>query len=613
MKQNLLKTWLVMLCMLVGIGSAWAGDVTVSKTMSAVVSENEYTVSSGSTINTICTSIDLDDNINVSLSVGSDGNSGSFWGTAPNIDWRLYQANSPSIILTANNSCTIKSVKFTYTKNNSGVINTIGCGKSISNSKDQINSGQSYDVNATTVTYYVGNSGSATNGQARITAIEVVYSSDGGEVTPPATQQYSYTLETIGSGTTTFKDASGNTIAPNQKVDSGTKIYPKFTPAAGYEFTSWEYYTTAGAWSKLTGNDFTISKDVQFRVTFTAVGGDDPTPGEGNSETYTFSSFTQGSDVTLESTNYTVTLHKNTGSTAPQWNANSNEARVYAKGSVVVTSEKNIVKVVYDYTVNANKNNVAPTIDGVSGANDAGTWDASTKTWTGKDTEVTLTTSGSAGNLGFKSITVYFEEESTPETPSITISAAGVATYYNSTYSYKMPKGLTGYWVSAAYGEDGIGLLELTDSYLADVVVPAGEALIIKGAAGTYELEAGTTDYKPYGDNRLKGTDEAATTTGGDVYYKLAVDPESGLGFYWGAENGTAFTNGAHKAYLALTSEEAGVSGAKGFVLNFDDATAISTVKTSVNANVAYNLAGQRVNANTKGIVIMNGKKYLNK
>lgn len=440
----------------------------------------------------------------------------------------------------------------------------------------------------------------------------VITTSSGSDT--PATEQFSYTLETVGQGTVVFKDANNNTIEPNQKVDSGTKISPTFTPAAGYEFTSWEYYTTAGAWSKLTGNDFTISKDVQFRVTFTAVGGDDPTPGEGNSETYTFSSFTQGNDVTLESTNYTVTLHKNTGSNAPQWNGNSNEARVYAKGSVVVTSEKNIVKIVYDYVLNAGgKNNVTPTIDGVSGANDAGTWDATTKTWTGKDNTVTLSTSGSAGNLGFKSITVYFEEESTPETPSITISAAGVATYYNSTYSYKMPKGLTGYWVSAAYGEDGIGLLELTDSYPADVVVPAGEALIIKGAAGTYELEAGTTDYKPYGDNRLKGTDEAATTTGGDVYYKLAVDPESGLGFYWGAENGTAFTNGAHKAYLALTSEEAGVSGAKGFVLNFDDATAISTVKTSVNANVAYNLAGQRVNANTKGIVIMNGKKYLNK
>lgn len=430
----------------------------------------------------------------------------------------------------------------------------------------------------------------------------------------PVTEQYSYTLETIGEGSVEFKDANNNIIEPNQKVDKDTKITPTFTPADGYEYSNWEYYTTNGAWSKVNGTEFTITKDVKFCVTFTKIqGGDDPTPGEGNSETYTFSTFTQGNDVTLEATNYTVTLHKNTGSTAPQWNGNSNEARVYAKGSVVVTSEKNIVKVVYDYTVNANNKGVSPTVDGAKGASADGTWDESTKTWTGKDTEVTLTTSGSAGNLGFKSITVYFEEESTPETPSITISAAGVATYYNSTYSYKMPKGLTGYWVSAAYGEDGIGLLELTDSYPADVVVPAGEALIIKGAAGTYELEAGTTDYKPYGDNRLKGTDEAATTTGGDVYYKLAKDPESGLGFYWGAENGAAFTNGAHKAYLALTSEEAGVSGAKGFVLNFDEATAISTVKTSVNANAAYNLAGQRVNANTKGIVIMNGKKYLNK
>lgn len=41
-------------------------------------------------------------------------------------------------------------------------------------------------------------------------------------------------------------------------------------------------------------------------------------------------------------------------------------------------------------------------------------------------------------------------------------------------------------------------------------------------------------------------------------------------------------------------------------------ATGISNVNVDVNNN-AYNLAGQRVNANQKGIVIVNGKKYLNK
>ena len=45
-----------------------------------------------------------------------------------------------------------------------------------------------------------------------------------------------------------------------------------------------------------------------------------------------------------------------------------------------------------------------------------------------------------------------------------------------------------------------------------------------------------------------------------------------------------------------------------------DDATAIKNVTVEAAENAAiYNVAGQRVNATYKGIVIKNGKKYLNK
>lgn len=101
--------------------------------------------------------------------------------------------------------------------------------------------------------------------QVRWDKVIVTYVTSGGSV-----EQYSYTLTTVGSGTTTFKDASNNVIAPSQKVDKGTKLTPTFAPADGYEFTSWEYYTSVGAWSEVSGTEFTISKDVQFRVTYTA-------------------------------------------------------------------------------------------------------------------------------------------------------------------------------------------------------------------------------------------------------------------------------------------------------------------------------------------------------
>jgi hypothetical protein len=44
------------------------------------------------------------------------------------------------------------------------------------------------------------------------------------------------------------------------------------------------------------------------------------------------------------------------------------------------------------------------------------------------------------------------------------------------------------------------------------------------------------------------------------------------------------------------------------------EGTGIKTVKNNtINSNVRYNLAGQQVDANYKGVVIMNGKKFMQK
>jgi len=49
-------------------------------------------------------------------------------------------------------------------------------------------------------------------------------------------------------------------------------------------------------------------------------------------------------------------------------------------------------------------------------------------------------------------------------------------------------------------------------------------------------------------------------------------------------------------------------------VIDLDaDATGIKTLKNKVQSNVRYNLAGQKVDANYKGAVIMNGKKFIQK
>lgn len=196
------------------------------------------------------------------------------------------------------------------------------------------------------------------------------------------------------------------------------------------------------------------------------------------------------------------------------------------------------------------------------------------------------------------------------------ITEAGYGTYYSSK-AYIMPKGVKGYTIT---GNEGTSLV-MNEAYAAGDVVPAKTALVVEGAANKYyTLVAESTDLTP-ADNKLHGSDEAETTyvDGTDVkYYKLSYNNEgNNLGFYWGSENGAAFTNGAHKAYLALNSETL-LSQSRGFSLA-DLAHGVTTginttVKSATQSNFIYDLNGRRINSLNgvaKGVYIMNGQKVL--
>lgn len=199
---------------------------------------------------------------------------------------------------------------------------------------------------------------------------------------------------------------------------------------------------------------------------------------------------------------------------------------------------------------------------------------------------------------------------------SFKITEAGYGTYYSSK-AYIMPKGVKGYTIT---GNEGTSLV-MNEAYAAGDVVPAKIALVVEGAANKYyTLVAESTELTP-DDNKLHGSDEAETTyvDGTDVkYYKLSYNNEGNdLGFYWGSENGAAFINGAHKAYLALDSETL-LSQSRGFSLA-DLAHGVTTginttVKSATQSNFIYDLNGRRINSlngAAKGVYIMNGQKVL--
>lgn len=199
---------------------------------------------------------------------------------------------------------------------------------------------------------------------------------------------------------------------------------------------------------------------------------------------------------------------------------------------------------------------------------------------------------------------------------SFNITEAGYATYYTSD-AYAMPKGVTGYTITANNGSE----LTMKEAYTEGETVPAQTALVLKGEAGKYSFLPTTSTQITPADNKLHGSDEAAEThvEGTNVkYYKLSYDSKgANLGFYWGAENGAAFTNGAHKAYLALDgttllSQKQGFAFAdlmNGLTTSINQANAANAAKQSI-----FDINGRRVNSwngAAKGIYIVNGQKVL--
>ncbi len=210
------------------------------------------------------------------------------------------------------------------------------------------------------------------------------------------------------------------------------------------------------------------------------------------------------------------------------------------------------------------------------------------------------------------SMTVTYAAASASKDVTLTVGDTHYATLYYSDRALIVPENTEAFTCSA---ESGNGL-EIRKHYNAGDVIPAGQAVVVNATvSGDYTFKATDTEgVKDYA-SLLFGTDEEAPITQEDdfYFYKLSLDDNGqNVGFYWGAEKGVAFTNGAHKAYLKVSKHAA--PGAKAFVFD-GSATAIKTIfdeKVDGNAPL-YNLAGQRVSKSYKGIVIMNGKKFMNK
>lgn len=185
----------------------------------------------------------------------------------------------------------------------------------------------------------------------------------------------------------------------------------------------------------------------------------------------------------------------------------------------------------------------------------------------------------------------------------------GYATLYYGGFALKVPAGVTATVYS--YADNN---LNASKTYTEGDVLPAKTAVVLNAVGGKYYFPGTTETGETPEATNLYGYDKATLTDvdGMGKYYMLSLnadkDPNS-IGFYWGEENGAAFTSKAHKAFLALPAD----ATAKGFAFN-DVTNGISakTIAAEQDNAPVYSLTGMRMSGKLPaGIYVKNGKKFV--
>lgn len=214
-----------------------------------------------------------------------------------------------------------------------------------------------------------------------------------------------------------------------------------------------------------------------------------------------------------------------------------------------------------------------------------------------------------ASSSTMKSVQIYKEVEK-PTSVTVTIGETEYATLYYSKVGLIVPEGVT----ANAYSVSGT-TLNVVQTYNAGDVIPAATGVVLNGGKGDYTFNITEENGTAAEGNMLRGSDVDEPTTGGAKYYMLSLAETGGyetVGFYYGAENGAAFTNGAHKAYLAVP--EGTEAKAAGYA--FNEVTGINDItREQVTDGVWYTIDGKRLNGEptAKGIYVVNGKKVVKK
>lgn len=213
-------------------------------------------------------------------------------------------------------------------------------------------------------------------------------------------------------------------------------------------------------------------------------------------------------------------------------------------------------------------------------------------------------------NVGIFGVTLAGSVDGKPQTESITVGSTGFATV-GLPYATTLPEEVKAYAVTDVTATN-VTLTEVA----AGTNIAANTGLIITAKPGTYTFPV-CAEGVEIADNVLVANTEAdkiAETEG--EFYVLAVTDEASktVGLAQIAQGGVIAKN---RAYMPASVVPEGVSGQTSSLrLVFGNPTAVKEVAENgveTVETVVYNLAGQRVRTDAKGMVIVKGRKYLKK
>lgn len=186
------------------------------------------------------------------------------------------------------------------------------------------------------------------------------------------------------------------------------------------------------------------------------------------------------------------------------------------------------------------------------------------------------------------------------DTP-LTVTSAGASTLVLP-YDATIPEGVKAYTLTHKEGEATAIATELTGS------IPANYPVLINAAAGTYNFHGTETTWE-----KTETTVGALTSVRTCKYVPVGsyvLQNHNGqVGFYKVVKEKSVMI-GANRAYL---TPSVAMAAAK-INIEYPEVTGITSIKdTTIENDVMYNLAGQKVGNDYRGIVIKNGCKFFNK